>query len=137
MAFDSVKFQGTNKFPSAKYSIAGNYSTQKAPLRDDRIQPILVWKYLGTTLRGFNQWNLAKRIQNWTSYFPIFAEHDSPRDRKNGVFQLGFSIVLQKSFEFLICFLAICITFQIPNLLFSYSYHSFTLTVLINQFFNL
>ena len=29
MAFDSVKFHGTNKFPAAKYSIVGNYSTQK------------------------------------------------------------------------------------------------------------
>ena len=29
MAFDSVKFHGTNKFPAIKYSIAGNYSTQK------------------------------------------------------------------------------------------------------------
>ena len=48
MAFDSVK-----------------YSTQKAPLRDDRIQPILVWKYLGTTLWGFNQWNMAKGSQTF------------------------------------------------------------------------
>ena len=50
MAFDSVKFHGTNKFPTAKYSIVGNYSTQKTPQWDDRIQPILVRKYLGTTL---------------------------------------------------------------------------------------
>ena len=42
MAFDSVKFQGTNKFPATKYSIVGNNYTQKAPLRDDRIQPTLV-----------------------------------------------------------------------------------------------
>ena len=42
MAFDSAKFQGTNKFPAAKYSIVGNYSTQKAPLQDDRIQLVLV-----------------------------------------------------------------------------------------------
>ena len=45
MAFDSVKLYGTNKFPAAKYSIVGKYSTQKAPLRDDRIQPVLVWKF--------------------------------------------------------------------------------------------
>ena len=31
-------FHGTNKFPAAKYSIVGNYFTQKAPLREDRIQ---------------------------------------------------------------------------------------------------
>ena len=37
MAFDSVKFHGTNKFPAIKQSIVGNYSTQRAPLRDDRI----------------------------------------------------------------------------------------------------
>ena len=37
MTFDSVKFHGTNKFPAVKYSIVGNYSTKKAPLRDDRI----------------------------------------------------------------------------------------------------
>ena len=43
------------KFPASKSSIIGNYSTQKAPLRDDWIQPILIWKYSVTTLRGFNQ----------------------------------------------------------------------------------
>ena len=32
----------TNKFPASKYSFVGNYSTQKAPLQVDRIQPILV-----------------------------------------------------------------------------------------------
>ena len=42
MAFDSVKFHGTNKFPAAKYSIVGYYSTQKVSLRDNKIQPILV-----------------------------------------------------------------------------------------------
>ena len=42
MAFDSVKFHGANKFPAAKWSIVGNYSAQKAPLWEDRIQPILV-----------------------------------------------------------------------------------------------
>ena len=30
-----------------------------------------------------------------------FAEYDSPRYRKNGVFELGFSTVLSKSFKFL------------------------------------
>ena len=39
MAFDSVKFHGTNKFPVV---IIGKYSAQKVPLLDDRIQPILV-----------------------------------------------------------------------------------------------
>ena len=42
MAFDSVKSQGTNKFPAAKYSLAGNYPTQKAPLRNGKLQPTLV-----------------------------------------------------------------------------------------------
>ena len=42
MAFDPVKFHGTNKFPAHEYSIVDNYFTQKAPLRNDRIQPILV-----------------------------------------------------------------------------------------------
>ena len=37
MAFASVKFHGTNKFPAVKYSIVGNYSTQKVLLQDDRI----------------------------------------------------------------------------------------------------
>ena len=41
MTFDSVKFHGTNKYPAAKYTIVGNYSTQKVPLRDNRIQPVL------------------------------------------------------------------------------------------------
>ena len=43
MVFDSVKFHGTNKFPASKYSVIGNYSTQKAaPVLDDRIQQNLV-----------------------------------------------------------------------------------------------
>ena len=42
MAFFSVKCHGTNKFPAAKYPIVGNCSTQKAPLLDDTMQPILV-----------------------------------------------------------------------------------------------
>ena len=42
MAFDSVKFYGGNMFPAAKYSIFGHYPTQKSPLREDRIQPVLV-----------------------------------------------------------------------------------------------
>ena len=33
------------KFPASKSSIIGNYYTQKAPIRDDRIQPHHVWKY--------------------------------------------------------------------------------------------
>ena len=37
MAFHSVKFHGSNKFPAIEYSIVGNYSTQKTPLRGDRI----------------------------------------------------------------------------------------------------
>ena len=32
-----VKFHGTNKFPAVKYSIVGNYSSQKAQLQDNRI----------------------------------------------------------------------------------------------------
>ena len=42
MVFDSVKFNGTNTFSAAKYPIVGNCSTEKPPLRDDRIEPILV-----------------------------------------------------------------------------------------------
>ena len=49
MAFDLVKFHGTNRFPAVKCSIAGNYSTQNSVLQNNRIQPNLVWKYLGTT----------------------------------------------------------------------------------------
>ena len=63
MVFDSVKFRGTNKFPAPKYSIFGNYSTQEASLRDDIIQALQFWKYLGATLWGFNQWNLAKKFK--------------------------------------------------------------------------
>ena len=37
MAFKSFKFHETNKFPAVKYTIVGNYSPQKASLRDDRI----------------------------------------------------------------------------------------------------
>ena len=29
MAFDSVKFYGTNRFPAVKYSIVGNCSSKK------------------------------------------------------------------------------------------------------------
>ena len=29
MAFDSVKFRGTNKFPAAKFSVVGKYSNKK------------------------------------------------------------------------------------------------------------
>ena len=78
-------------------------------LQDDITQPILVWKYSVTTLWGFNQWNLAKKIQNGTSNFLIFVKHDSPRQRKNLVFQLGLSIVLKKPLKFL-NLLYICIT---------------------------
>ena len=87
MSFDSVKFHGKNKFPGAKFSIVGKLSKQKAPFMNDRIQPILVWKYLDKTPWGFNKCNLTKRIQDDTSDVQIFAEHDSPRHNENRVFQ--------------------------------------------------
>ena len=49
MSFDSVKFHGKNKFPGTKFSIVGKLSKQKAPFMNDRIQPILVRKYLDKT----------------------------------------------------------------------------------------
>ena len=97
------------RFPASKSSIIVNYSTQKALLHDDGIQLILVWKYSVTTLWGFNQWNLAKKIQNGTSNFRIFVKHGSPRHRKNLVFQLRLSILLKKLLKFL-NLLFICIT---------------------------
>ena len=53
MTFDSVKFHETNKFPAAKYSIVGNYYTQKAPLRDNRIQPSPGLKIFGYNAMRF------------------------------------------------------------------------------------
>lgn len=81
MAFETFKFHGASKF---QVVIIGKYSTQKALLLDDRIQPILVWKYLDRVQWNFSQWNLAKRIEDGTSNFRLFAENDLPRYRKNG-----------------------------------------------------
>ena len=94
MTFNSVKLHGINKFQAAKFSIVGKLSKPKAPFPDDRIQPILVWKCLDEAQWGFNQWNLAKGIHNGTLNVRIFAEHDSPRHKENGVFQLGILIAL-------------------------------------------
>ena len=103
MVFDSVKFHGTNKFPASKYSVIGNYSTQKAaPVLDDRIQQNLVWKHLGTAPWGFNQWNLTRRIQDGTSTFRIFAEYDSPRHK---VFKWDYPWYYRSLSNSLICFL--------------------------------
>ena len=74
MAFDSAIFHGTNKFPAAKYSTVGNYSKQKASLRDDRINQSWfenIWVQRYEVL--INEiWQ--KRIQNGTSNFRIFVE---------------------------------------------------------------
>ena len=70
---------------------------QKSAVTDDRIQPILLWIYLNTTLWSFNQWNLTQRIQNRTSNFRIIVKCDSPRIRKNQVFQLWLSILRKMS----------------------------------------
>ena len=84
-----MKFLGTNKFPAARYSIVGNYSTQKAPLQENRIQPILVGKYFGTMLRCFNQWNAAKEFKMGPQTLKYLLNMIRSGIEKYGVFLLS------------------------------------------------
>ena len=92
MAFGSVKFHGTNKFLAAKCSIFGNYSPRSYTMTEYNgswFENIWVQHY---EVLINEIWR--KNFRFGTSNFRIFTEHDSPRLRKNRVFQLGLSIVL-------------------------------------------
>lgn len=76
MIFDSVTFNGQINF---QLSLLANTLYKKVPLLDDRIQPILVWKYFGKA-----QWGFRIQFRMGPQTFEYLLGHDSYRHRKNG-----------------------------------------------------
>ena len=93
------------RFPVSKSSIIGNYSTQNVPLRDVRIQPVLVWKYSVTRLWGFNQWNLAKKIKMEPQTFKYLLNMIRPGIEKMWFFKWDCLSYNRPLWNSLICFL--------------------------------
>ena len=95
------------KVPASKSSIIVNFSTQKTPLQDDRIQPSWfknIWLQRYEVL--INEiWR--KKNQNGTSDFRICVKHDSPRHRKMCFFNWDCLSYYRSLWISLICFLLV------------------------------